>query len=276
MNRNRLLLIGVLALAVGGFVSMIVYKAMKVKVAQVKEANTSVIVAAVDIPVGQKLTAKDLREIKLPGADLPAGYYTSSAEVEGRGVIQSIAKGEFILPSKLAAPNAGAGMPSLIPPGMRAVSVRVNEVVAVAGFVVPGTRVDVLVSGNPTDAKEPVITTLLENIEVLAAGQKLERNANGEPQTVPVITLLVSPEDAQKLTLASNEGHIQLSLRNPLDTNQEDVPLLKNAALYKGGALAPAPTPGRAKVRRGTPTVAPPSVYVVEMIRGDKRDVTKF
>ena len=275
MNRNRLFLIGVLALAVGGFVSMIVYNAMKVKLHQVKEANTSVIVAAVDIPVGQKLTAKDLREVKLPGADLPAGYYTSSAEVEGRGVIQSIAKGEFILPSKLAAPNAGAGMPSLIPPGMRAVSVRVNEVVAVAGFVVPGTRVDVLVSGNPTDAKEPVITTLLENIEVLAAGQKLERNANGEPQTVPVITLLVSPEDAQKLTLASNEGHIQLSLRNPLDTNQENVPLLKNASLYRG-ALAPAPAPSRAKVRRGTPTVAPPSVYVVEMIRGDKRDVTKF
>src|SRR5581483_6706522 len=240
MNRNRLLLIGLLALTVGGFVSMVVYKAMKVKVASVKEANTSVVVAAADIPVGQKLTAKDMREIKLPGADLPVGYYSNPAEIDGRGVIQSIGKGEFILPSKLAAPNAGAGMPSLIPPGMRAVSVRVNEVVAVAGFVVPGTRVDILVSGTPKEANEPVITTLLENIEVLAAGQKLERAANGEPQSVPVITLLVSPDDAQKLTLASNEGHIQLSLRNPLDSNQEDVPILRNAALYKG-ALPPAP-----------------------------------
>jgi len=275
MNRNRLLLIGLLALTVGGFVSMVVYKAMKVKVASVKEANTSVVVAAADIPVGQKLTAKDMREIKLPGADLPVGYYSNPAEIEGRGVIQSIGKGEFILPSKLAAPNAGAGMPSLIPPGMRAVSVRVNEVVAVAGFVVPGTRVDILVSGTPKEANEPVITTLLENIEVLAAGQKLERAANGEPQSVPVITLLVSPDDAQKLTLASNEGHIQLSLRNPLDSNQEDVPILRNASLYKG-ALQPAPAAGHGKARRSGPVVPPPSVYVVEMIRGDKRDVTKF
>jgi len=275
MNRNRLLLIGLLALTVGGFVSMVVYKAMKVKVASVKEANTSVVVAAADIPVGQKLTAKDMREIKLPGADLPVGYYSNPAEIDGRGVIQSIGKGEFILPSKLAAPNAGAGMPSLIPPGMRAVSVRVNEVVAVAGFVVPGTRVDILVSGTPKEANEPVITTLLENIEVLAAGQKLERAANGEPQSVPVITLLVSPDDAQKLTLASNEGHIQLSLRNPLDSNQEDVPILRNAALYKG-ALPPAPAAGHGKTRRGPAAVPPPSVYVVEMIRGDKRDVTKF
>src|SRR5579864_2524996 len=98
MNRNRLLLIGVLALAIGGFVSMVVYKAMKMKVASVKEANTTEVVAAADIPVGQKLTARDLREIKLPGADLPTGYYPSGAEIEGRGVIQSIAKGEFILP----------------------------------------------------------------------------------------------------------------------------------------------------------------------------------
>ncbi len=276
MNRNRLLLIGVLALAIGGFVSMIVYRAMKMKVASVKEANTTVIVAAQDIPVGQKLSLKDMREVKLPGGDLPVGYYSTPAEIEGRGVIQSIAKGEFILPGKLAAPNAGAGMPSRIPPGMRAVSVRVNEVVAVAGFVVPGTRVDVLVSGNPTGSNEPVITTLLENIEVLAAGQKLERNGKDEPQSVPVITLLVSPEDAQKLTLASNEGHIQLSLRNPLDTNQEDVPVLRNASLYKG-ALPAAPTSGHAKARRAAPAGPPPSsVYVVEMIRGDKRDVTKF
>ncbi len=275
MNRNRLLLIGVLALTIGAFVSMVVYKAMKMKVASVKEANTTVVVAAQDIPVGQKLTARDMKEIKLPGGDLPTGYYPSAAEIEGRGVIQSLTKGEFILPSKLAAPNAGAGMPSLIPPGMRAVSVRVNEVVQVAGFVGPGTRVDVLVSGNPTGSNEPVITTLLENIEVLAAGQKMERNASGEPQTVPVITLLVSPEDAQKLTLASNEGHIQLALRNPLDTNQEDVPVLRNAALYKG-AGAPAPVVAKGKGRRVSPVAPPPSVYVVEMIRGDKRDVTKF
>src|SRR5262249_59085664 len=102
--------------------------------------------------------------------------------------------------------------------GMRSVSVGFNEVVAVAGFVVLGTRVDVVLRGNPGGNSENQTTTVLENIAVLAAGQKLERNAAGEPQSVPVITLLVSPEDAQKLTLASQEGRIQLALRNPLDT----------------------------------------------------------
>ncbi len=98
---------------------------------------------------------------------------------------------------------------------MRAVSVRVNEVIGVAGFVVPGTRVDVLLTGNPTNAADQRTTTVLENVAVIATGQKLERNTAGEPQLTPVITLLVSPDDAQKLTLATTEGKIQLSLRNP-------------------------------------------------------------
>jgi pilus assembly protein CpaB len=198
--------------------------------------------------------------------------------VLGRGVVVSIAKGEFILPGKLAAENAGAGLPSLIPPGMRAVSVRVNEVVAVAGFVVPGTRVDVLLTGNPTGTNEPLTTTVLENVEVLAAGQKLQHSAQGEPQSVPVITLLVSPEDAQKLTMASNEGRIQLALRNPLDTSEENLAVLRDSSLYRMGGPAPDPRPARTRVRRAAaPKPAPqPSMYVVEMIKGDKRDTAKF
>ena len=114
-------------------------------------------------------------------------------------------------------------MQSLIPPGMRAVSVRVNEVIGVAGFVVPGTRVDVLLTGNPTGASDQRTTTVLENVAVIATGQKLERNTAGEPQLTPVITLLVSPDDAQKLTLATSQGKIQLALRNPLDTKQQEL-----------------------------------------------------
>jgi pilus assembly protein CpaB len=162
---------------------------------------------------------------------------------------------------------------------MRAVSVRVNEVVAVAGFVVPGTRVDVLLTGNPTGTNEPLTTTVLENVEVLAAGQKLQRSAQGEPQSVPVITLLVSPEDAQKLTMASNEGRIQLALRNPLDTSEENLAVLRDSSLYRMASAAPDPRPARTRVRRvAAPAKAAPapSMYVVEMIKGDKRDVTKF
>ena len=278
MNRNRLLLIGILALGVGALVSYMVYTTLRRTVATVKQANTQVVVAALDLQVGAKLEDKDLQEIRLPGANLPQGYFQNKADVLGRGVVVPIAKGEFILPSKLAAENAGAGLPSLIPPGMRAVSVRVNEVVAVAGFVIPGTRVDVLLTGNPRGTDEPLTTTVLENVEVLAAGQKLQRSSQGEPQSVPVITLLVSPEDAQKLTMASSEGHIQLALRNPLDTSEENLAVLRDSSLYRVGP-APDPRPTRTRVRRAAaaPKPAPqPSMYVVEMIKGDKRDTAKF
>ena len=278
MNRNRLLLIGILALGVGALVSYMVYTTLRRTVATVKQANTQVVVAALDLQVGGKLEDKDLQEIRLPGANLPQGYFQNKADVLGRGVVMPIAKGEFILPSKLAAENAGAGLPSLIPPGMRAVSVRVNEVVAVAGFVIPGTRVDVLLTGNPRGTDEPLTTTVLENVEVLAAGQKLQRSSQGEPQSVPVITLLVSPEDAQKLTMASSEGHIQLALRNPLDTSEENLAVLRDSSLYRMGGPAPDPRPARTRVRRAAaPKPAPqPSMYVVEMIKGDKRDTAKF
>jgi pilus assembly protein CpaB len=279
MNRNRLLLIGILALGVGALVSYMVYSTLRRTVASVREANTQVVVAAADLQVGAKLEDKDLREIKLPGGDLPSGYFQNKADVLGRGVILPISKGEFILPAKLAAENAGAGLPSLIPPGMRAVSVRVNEVVSVAGFVTPGTRVDVILTGNPVGSNQPLTTTVLENVEVLAAGQKLQRTAEGEPQTVPVITLLVSPEDAQKLTMAAGEGRIQLALRNPLDTTEENLAVLHDASLYKMQGPPRTPEPSRPKSRHATvePKLPPqPSVYVVEMIKGDKRDVTKF
>ena len=279
MNRNRLLLIGILALGVGALVSYMVYTTLRRTVATVKQANTQVVVAAIDLQVGARLEDKDLREVRLPGADLPQGYYQNKADVLGRGVVVPIAKGEFILPSKLAAENAGAGLPSLIPPGMRAVSVRVNEVVAVAGFVIPGTRVDVLLTGNPRGTDEPLTTTVLENVEVLAAGQKLQRSSQGEPQSVPVITLLVSPDDAQKLTMASNEGRIQLALRNPLDTSEENLAVLRDSSLYRVAGPVRDPQPTRSRVRRvaAAPKAAPaPSMYVVEMIKGDKRDVSKF
>ena len=109
-----------------------------------------------------------------------------------------------------------------------------NEVVSVAGFVTPGTRVDVLLTGTPGAGGEQQTTTVLQNVAVLASGHTLERTATGEAQNTAVITLLVSPDDAQRLTLASSEGHIQLALRNPLDTKQDDVPASNSRGLYQG------------------------------------------
>ncbi|HLZ43621.1 MAG TPA: Flp pilus assembly protein CpaB [Candidatus Sulfotelmatobacter sp.] len=279
MNRTRLLMIGVLALGLGLFASLYVYKSLQGKGVS-RDSGVEVIVAANDLQVGARVEDKDIKVIKIPGADLPPTAPRRRSDVLGHGVIIPISKGEFILPNRLAAENAGAGLPSLIPPGMRAVSVRVNEVVSVAGFVTPGTRVDVLLTGTPGGSGEQQTTTVLQDVAVLASGHTLERTSTGEAQNTAVITLLVTPDDAQRLTLASSEGHIQLSLRNPLDTKQNDVASAVSRGLFKG--VAAPPTPAHAPVHRiTTAKVIPPPPPVstgvsVEVYQGDKKpDVVK-
>jgi pilus assembly protein CpaB len=276
MNRTRLLMIGVLALALGFLVSVYVYKSLQSKSGVPSDPGIDVIVAADDLQVGARVEEHDIKIIRIPVADLPSGAPRRRSDVLGHGVIIPITKGEFILPTKLAGENAGSGLPSLIPPGMRAFSVRVNEVVSVAGFVTAGTRVDVLLTGTPNGGSEPQTTTVLQNVAVLAAGSKLERNQNGEPVNTPVITLLVSPDDAQRLALATSEGKIQLALRNPLDTKSDEVSFSGARGLYKYG---PSPNPApkvQAPVHhplpvKATPTPPPASTGVsVEVYQGDK------
>ncbi len=283
MNRNRLLLIGLLALLFAALLTIVAYRSITKKVAGMNQRTSRVVVAAKDLNIGAKLQAGDVQEIELPVSALPAGYFPEAAKVVGRGVVASIAKNEVLLETKVAAENAGAGLPAMIPANMRAVSVQVNEVISVAGFVTPGTRVDVLVTGSPThnpNSPDVMTTTVLENIEVLAAGQKIQPNGEGKPEKVPVITLLVSPEDAQKLTLASMEGKIQLALRNPTDATKKDAMPIKNAALYKLPDIPAQPSAAPARRTRGTSKkqVAPPpsKVFVLEIIRGEKRDATNF
>lgn len=269
-------MIGALALALGGLVSVAVYKNLLGR-GPATEPGVEVVVAANDIQVGARIEEHDLKLVRYPASSLPAGTPTKRSQVLGRGVILPITKGEFILSSKLAPENAGAGLPALIPPGMRAVSVRVNEVVSVANFVGPGTRVDVLLTGTPNGSSESQTTTVLQNVAVIAAGHNLERNANGEAQSVPVITFLTSPEDAERLTLASAEGKIQLVLRNPLDTHQDPLDAANSRQLYKN--LPPLATPKRvvhAAAHKVVPAPAP-SVLSVEVYQGDKQvETVKF
>ena len=273
MNRTRLLMIGTLALALGAFVSLFVYNNLQSRNKSGNEGGVDVIVAANDIQVGTKVELHDVRTAKLMPGDLPQGAYTKASQVLGRGVVVPIAKGEFVLPSKLAPENAGAGLPSLIPPGMRAVSVRVNEVVSVAGFVTPGTRVDVLLTGTPNGSSEPQTATVLQNVAVIASGHTLERTSTGEAQNTPVITLLVSPDDAQRLTLASAEGHIQLALRNPLDTKQDDMAASSSKGIYKGLPVAVTPVVARPHVIKKKTEQAPPpqTIRSIEVFQGDKK-----
>jgi pilus assembly protein CpaB len=276
MNRTRLLMIGVLALALGFLASVYVYKNLQAKSGGV-EAGVEVMVAADDLQVGARVDERDIKVIRIPAADLPPGAPRKRAEVLGHGVIVPISKGEFILPNRLAGQNAGSGLPSLIPPGMRAVSVRVNEVVSVAGFVTPGTRVDVLLTGTPGSGGDEQTTTVLQNVLVLASGHTLERTSTGEAQNTAVITLEVSPDDAQRLTLASSQGHIQLALRNPLDTRQDDVPSSSSRGLYKGAA-APAviPVVHHTVIKKETPALPPVSTGVtIEVYHGVKKETVK-
>jgi pilus assembly protein CpaB len=230
------------------------------------------VVAAFDLPVGSIIADQDVKLVRYSG-DIPDGAFREPKDVIGRGVITSMARNEIVLPSKLAADKAGGGLPAMIPQGKRAVAVKVNEVIGVAGFALPGTKVDVLVTGNVEKNNDPgdvSATTVLQNVQVLAAGQKLQTSADGKPETVQVITLLVTPEEAQKLALASQEGKIQLTLRNPLDADAPAVRVVKNASLYGIGGPAPRVAHRKVEVPKQVP------VYQVEMIKGNKRDVTTF
>jgi pilus assembly protein CpaB len=275
MNRTRLLMIGFVALVLGAMVSFAVYRTLQSRSGGDAPPGVDVVVAANDIAVGAKVEDRDVKTVRFPAADLPANCFHLKSSVIGRGAVLPIARGEFFLPSKLAGENAGSGMPSLIPPGMRAISVRVNEVIGVAGFVAPGTRVDVLLTGNPTGGSDERTTTVLENVAVIAAGPNLEKKTGGEAQPTPVVTLLVSPDDAQKLTLAMAQGKIQLALRNPLDTKQQELASVGTGALYRGVPVAAAPSAPRPKSTKHTvvltPAPAPP--YSVEVYKGTKKEV---
>ena len=265
-------MIGGLALALGVVAGFYVYKNLQ-KGSAGNEPGVEVMVAADDLQVGAKVEDRDIKIIRIPASALPAGAPRRRADVLGHGVIIPISKGEFILSNKLAGENV-TGLPSLVTPGMRAVSVRVNEVVSVAGFVTPGTRVDVLLTGTPTGGNDQETTTVLQDVRVLASGHTLEKSATGEAQNTPVITLLVTPENAQRLTLASAQGHIQLALRNPLDTRQEEVPSTSARVLYKGGA-PPAPTAVHHTVIAKPPEPPPaPTAGSVEVWQGDKKTKT--
>jgi pilus assembly protein CpaB len=273
MNRTRLLMIGVLALALALLASVYAYKNLQ-KTGGNSEPGVEVIVAADDLQVGTKVGERDIKVIRVNASDLPAGAPRKKADVLGHGVILPITKGDFILQTKLGGENQ-AGLPALIPPGMRAVSVRVNDVVSVAGFVTPGTRVDVLLTGKPVNGTDDQTTTVLQNVQVLASGHTLERTSTGEAQNTAVITLLVSPDDAQRLTLANAEGKIQLALRNPLDTKQDDVPASSSRGLYRGGAVVTPPQPvvhHSAPVKAAAPPpVQSPSGMKIEVFSGESK-----
>src|SRR5438093_1386195 len=248
MARMRVFMVFVLAITAGGALALGTYNYMQKTPATrtISIPTKPVVVAAADLDIGAQLTRDDIRIIDWPANAMPAGAFNDPKDVIGRGVVLPVIQNEPILPLKLASTEAGAGLPPAIPPGLRAVSVRVNEVIGVAGYVLPGTRVDVVATVNPTGQNTDITSkVVLTNVQVLAAGTKIERDTErNKPIPVSVVTLLVDPEEAERLTLASTEGKIQLALRNPLDKTMPATHGIKPAALL-------GMTPVRTAVNRG-------------------------
>jgi pilus assembly protein CpaB len=224
------------------------------------QTTAEVVVAARDLPLGSILTAEDVKLVEYPGEYLPEGYTSSVETVLGRGVISPMATNEPLLSAKIAVKEAGGGLPIVISEGMRAVSVRVDEVISIAGFVLPGTRVDILVTLD--QGESPVTRIILQNIGVLTAGQIVQRDAEGNPVQVTVITLLVTPDQAEELVLAATKGRIQLALRNTLDL---DSITTEGARL---SSLIPVARVARQAPRRTRPTVPASTARQIEIYRG--------
>jgi pilus assembly protein CpaB len=242
-----------------------------------------IIVAAHNLEVGAVIREADLTTGAWLGS-LPKGAIVSKQDAVGRGVVSTVYQGEPVWDSRLAPLGAGGGLAATIRPGMRACAVRVNEVVGVGGFVAPGMRVDVIISGTMpgSSVSGPKVKTLLQNVEVLSAGTNLQRDNEGKPVQVPVVNLLVTPDQAELLSLASSEARIQLVLRNPLDKAVAKTPGIALASLFSDENTPPPPKPKPVVVRKApSPHVDPPPPpaphsYLVEVINGSKRSEEKF
>ena len=246
-----------------------------------KVETVELVVAAQPLAVGVQIKPGDVKLVKVPKDRVPTGSFSKVEEVVGRPVVSSILADEPVNAARLADRGSGFGLAPVIPAGMRAVAVKVNEVVGVAGFVLPGMRVDVLVTVRPPGDAGARISTILQNVPVLSAGQQIQPDASGRAANVPVVTLLVSPEQAETLTLAGNEGRIQLVLRNSADMATSTPPGRELSELYgqrprATPAPAPRPAPQRVAVTPPPPPPEPPPSEEVVVIRGTTRSVEKI
>lgn len=276
MNR-RLTAILLTAFVVAIACSYLVFRIVGNRLGAPRHQVTRIVAAARDIKLGSVLSNADLTTIEIAG-NLPQGAILKPTAAVGRGVLSDLYLGEPILESRLAAPGSGGGLAATIPQGMRACAVKVDQVVGVAGFATPGMRVDVLISGNPpgstnANSQGSQVRTLLQNIQVLSAGTDIQRDAEGKPQQVQVVNLLVTPPQAEALSLASNQTKIQLVLRNPLDTKFAVTPGTGLAHLF-GEDNVPVGPPRPAHTIRKAPPAA--RVYLIEVFNGSKKTEAKF
>ncbi len=291
MNKRFAAVLG-FAFVVASGASLLLYRltSNRQPITKAAPSSTKIVVAARDLELGTVLREEDLKLQDWP-SEVPMGAAVRTQDIVGRGVITKIFAKEPVLEVRLAPKGAGGGFAAIIPKGMRAVAVPVNEVVGVAGFVVPGMHVDVLISGQPPNEPGNLGTltkTLLQNIEVLSSGQDFKKDPEGKPISVQVVNLLVTPEQAEQLSLASHQTTIQLVLRNPLDRDEAKTPGTAVASLFTGtkiklkdvAGLETEPRPRSAAKPAPLPLLPPPpkkeAPYVMEIISGSKKVESKF
>jgi pilus assembly protein CpaB len=228
------------------------------------------VVAASDLPVGVTLSSKDLTLLDWFGDTVPAGAFTKPETIVGRPLLYPLSAKQPVLERDLGVQGAGIGLAGKIPEGMRATAVRSNEISGVAGFLYPGSHVDVLVTLTPSGGNGPMTRTVLQNVQVLTAGQTIEPDPQGRPHSVNVVTLLVTPENSQRLQLASSQGNIQFVLRSGADHEQAEVMPTRLDQLFPGDK------PPVVKAVKRTARQAPPPMYMLEVIQGTKRSEEKF
>jgi len=295
MNQKFLVVI-LFAFVVSAVASYGLYRVVTSQMSNTKTTPTTQVVAAArDLPEGTLVKAEDLKVIDWAGS-VPPQTILKVEDAIGRGVVGQMFTGEPVLATRLAIRGAGAGLAAMIPTGMRAVAVRVNDIVGVAGFVVPGMHVDLIINGVPPSGAPAgsgnLAKTLLQDIEVMSAGQNIQKDSEGKPQPVQVVNLLVTPDQAEVLSLVTNDTRIQLVLRNPMDREVAVTSGTSLGKIYAGamGGAKPA-TMESGGVRRATsakpiappPLIAPaarkaepPPNLIVEIITGRERRELKF
>jgi pilus assembly protein CpaB len=270
MNPKRIMIAFVAAVVLAGIFTWLVFKRLRASMGQ--SSMVKIVAAVNELPAGVALAEKDVELVDWPSSTPITGTFNKIQDVVGHPLIRSLGAKEPIFQRDLGLEGSGVGLATKIPPGMRATAVRSNEIVGVAGFLYPGSHVDVMATISMPNNGGNVTQTVLQDVEVLTAGQTIEPDPQGKPQQVDVVTLLLNPEDSQKLQLASTQGTIQFVLRNGTDKDVN-----KDLRAARLDQLVPMPKPPAPVVRKKTgKVVAPKLYYVLEVIQGTKKMVNKF
>ena len=282
MDTRRLVIAVVTALAISAGATYFFYTRLRGRESATPQTVKIVASGKIQPSGGVVLKAEDLTLIDWPSNVALTGSFSKIDDVVGRSLIYPLEEKEPVLEHDLAASGSGFGLTAKIPVGMRATSVRSNEIVGVAGFLFPGSHVDVLATFRPTGAnQDPLTQTILQDVEVITAGQKIQPDPQGKPETVNVVTLLLSPEDSEKLLLASTQATIHFVLRSGADREKVDTRAVSMDELMTGmkkkEPVVEEKRPGRRIVRaEKPPSPKPPDFYTVEIIHGDKRTEETF